>query len=399
LSSQEIASHHNRLQSKIQLYRLQELKMKEPEISVSGSLDAKLEIRQNLSYNNDSSTIIVTESSNFRKEIDLVMSYTPAEPFIKIPRDLLEDPNWKGLRLKYQRLFLIILQHVAYHSRIYKYNGNSIKIKPGQLCISFRKLVDLYNQDVKFKNERRDLPLVQRGVSVFSDFSWAIHESIHGITIITITHRALCEHYKKMTDTGTDTESIRNRYTNEERKEDNNTIGTFNDVDTPPSFENEKSEPYYPPQVLPEVEQFQISEDQFKQDFFLIDEMVKSNKIPITSQELERWIRKWGGVKVVSTVQLMISQKNKIDKPGAWMETALKDDWAKLKRNVPINKKFAEEFKEKNNWIELTILQKYCTIERIGYDLQFNSSPEMFRKSLEEKYENLFREHDGEINY
>ena len=74
MSNQEIASHHNRLQSKLELYRLQILKMKEPEISVSGSLDAKLEIRQNLSYNNNRSTLIVTESSNFRKKKDSVMS-------------------------------------------------------------------------------------------------------------------------------------------------------------------------------------------------------------------------------------------------------------------------------------------------------------------------------------
>ena len=390
-----------KLHSKNDFDRVENIENKKPEIVVSGCDDKRDSVDKS-QLNGNLYTPIIAMSPNFRKEIGHIMSEETIERFIKIPRELVEDPNWKGMRLKYQKLFLIILEECAFRPRVYKHNGNSIEVSPGQLCVSFRRLADIFNKDVKWKEERIDAPLVQRAVSVFFKFGFSIHESIHGIMRLTITQRELYEHFKKLNDTPTDTQPIQNRYTNEERKEGKEQKGTYIDVGSTLSNENKKNKnsiPYQPQTFSTEIDVPKICEDQIKEDFFLVEEFVKSNQIPLNSQELERWIRKYGAHTVLANLELMTKQKKTIPKPGGWMESALKEDWAKMKKNIPINKKFAEEFKQEKKWNNLKILQKYCTIEGTGYDIQLNFDPETFRAILESKFENFHRAHDGEMNY
>lgn len=345
---------------------------------------------------------ILPQPPNLYKQTGEVVSIEnsqyPDEGFVKVPRSLINSIDWQDLKLKQRHVFQTILYNSCYKPRKYTYNGKTMILMPGQQIISLRELADLCNKSVKFKDEKVDHPFVQRAVSIFFRLGWIDTASDTGKNLITITYPEIYEHFLKQNDTASDTvndtASIHKRRTKEreERK------GAINDVSSPLSNENKKIEPsasYQPSPSIhdpsPSSNQPKFSESQIKEDFSLICNFVQEKKIPLKPEELERWIRNHGGHTVLSNLDLMTRQKNLVRSPGAWMERAIREDWAKLKKNEPVNKKFAEAFKAKNNWTELSILQKYCTIERTGYDLPFNFDPETFKAVLMSKYENLFR--------
>lgn len=342
---------------------------------------------------------ILSETPNLYKQNGVSMSQ---EGFIKLPRSILSSDEWRNLTFRYKSLFLYLLEKVQFSEKSYNHHGKDIKIFPGQYCITYRRLVQEYNLNIKFKKEHIDASFLQRAVLLYDKFLWTDTQSDTGIMIITITYPELYEHFKILNNTRNDSSSIQNQYTNEERKEKKNIKETIDDVGSSLLKNNKKIEKTTLNKNLEqESEQNlpRISEDQFQEDFFITCDFIEKNKIPIKTEELERWIRKRGGFIIISNLQLMVKQKKPISNYAAWMETAIRDDWAKLKKNEPINRKFAEDFKSKKSWTELVILKKYCTIERMGYDIPFNFEPETFKETLMSKYENLFRHHSGEPNY
>lgn len=350
----------------------------------------------------------IPETQELPKE-EIPLEYE-GDGFVKLPRSILTSTEWYEMSLRQRHVFLTILSLLLYKPRTHIYNGNRLDLKPGQLFITYRNLVDECNKSIKFKAEKVDLPFVQRSVSLFFKINWMSTRSDTGKTLITIEHPELYAHFHQLRDTRFDTKTIQDRYTNEERKKDKNEKGTINDVGSPLSNSMKKIDEPVPYQPDPkrsasifdapsDPEDPKISEEQFKEDFFLVQAYVTERKMPIKPQEIERWVRKHGGHTVISNLILMNQQKTMIRNPAGWMERAIREDWAKLNKNVPINRKFAEDFKKKHNWTELAILKKYCTIERTGTDIQFNFEPEHFKDMLESKFENLFRGHSGEPSY
>lgn len=345
-------------------------------------------------------TPILTHTPNLYKQSGV---FVQTDGFIRLPRMLLESESWKSLRMRQQKLFLYILYKAQHSPFTFKYNGKDINLMPGDLCISLRRLVDDFNGSVKFKEEKIGLPFVQRAVSAFLKMGLTDTRTDTGISIISVIFPGIYDSSKSQTDTETDTGSIHLRYTNEERKEGKEIKETINDVRSPLSYEGKKTEKEksYTPSVSDpeELEDPKISEEQIREDVLFALDFVKDSKIPLKDTDVERWIRKWQGFTVMANLHLMTRQKKTVIKPAAWMERALKEDWAKLKNNEPINRKFAEEFKKINNWSELKILQKYCTIEGASYDIMLNFDPETFSALLQSKHENLCRSHSGKEDY
>lgn len=398
----------NELQSKLNFDKVNGVEIKKPEATTPG-----ISVEHPSSVKLDKIAVdepILPQTPNLYKQdrpiVSQEISEYPDEGFVKLPRSLISGIDWQGLKLKQRHVFQTILYNACYKPRKYTYNGKSMILMPGQQIISLRELADLCNKSVKFKEEKVDHPFVQRAVSIFFRLGWIDTASDTGKNLITITYPELYDHFQNQSDTGSDTvndtASIHKRRTKEreERKE------TINDVGSPLSYGKKKIEPsasYQPSASIndctPAPDQPRVSEEQVKEDFSLVCGFVQDKKIPLKSEEIERWVRKHGGHTVLSNLDLMTRQKNTVRNPAAWMERAIREDWAKLKKNEPVNRKFAEAFKAKNNWTELAILQKYCTIERTGYDLPFNFDPETFKAVLVSKYENLFRGHSGEANY
>lgn len=146
----------------------------------------------------------------------------PSEGFIRLPRSLLESEQWNSLRFRQQKLFLYILTKVQYAPYVYKHNGKDIHLIPGELCISLRRLVDDFNRSTKFKDEKIDLPFLQRSVSTFSKVGLTDTRTDTGITIISVIYPGIYNSNIYFDDTPSDTLSIQNRYSHlkEESKKD-----------------------------------------------------------------------------------------------------------------------------------------------------------------------------------
>ena len=380
------------LQTKVKFDTLNGTEIKKPEPASSGII--------NPSKSGETDTLgeslppIVSEHPDLRKHVGVLMSKDDyVERFIKIPRELFEDPNWKGLRLKYQRLYLIILENVAYRARIYKHNGNTIPVAPGQFCVSFRRLAEIFNQDVKWKDERIDAPLVQRAVSVFAKFGFSIHESIHGIMRITITQRELCEHFKRQTDTPSDTQPIQNRYTNEERKERKDIKETIDRADALDSslLYKEKEEDKKQPSVFkPQSKPKDISPEKQKEFDILWAFIVKNSmsdghtpnkKKGIIEKDVLAWMSKYDAKTIFECLKLTLKCVPKSSWPG-YMTTILSKNVVAKKDNIQINDEFLNEIMKTHKCLHLENTKQYVTDKIKHVDYQKNTSPDQFKDMI-----------------
>lgn len=367
----------NGLPSNVIFDKVQRVESKMPEIVVPGSDKNNRNLANKSQLYGECDIPIIADPPNFCNEIGGIMSENSVERFIKIPRQLFEDSNWKGLRLKYQKLFLIILEHVAYRPRIYKHNGNSITVAPGQLCVSFRRLADIFNEDVKWKDERIDAPLVQRAVSVFSKFGFSIHESIHGIMRITITHKELYEHFKNMTDTPSDTQPIQNRYTNEERKEgkerdikETNRKNEDDGADAPDSslLDFEKREEKKKSSIItPEISHGDLSPEKQKHYKFLWDFIVKNSmchgqtsngKPGVKQKDLMAWVTKYEGKEIFECLKITLEKIPNQTWPG-YVTKLLVDKIPKKEEDSKNGKKLVEEYIKYHNIKHIDMKQDY----------------------------------------
>ena len=129
--------------------------------------------------------------------------------FIKIPRSLLTDDSWKSLPYTYRHVFLTILEHVSFKETTQDDFGVNVKVKPGQLLITQRRLEELCNEpDI-------DRSLIQRAYKKFFQLGFSIQETIHKKTLITITRTDICE----LIDPKFNPNSIQTRSIKEECKE------------------------------------------------------------------------------------------------------------------------------------------------------------------------------------
>ena len=343
---------------------------------------------------------IIADSPNFRKEIGVSMS---DEGFIKLPRTLLSDPNWKGLRVKYQRLFLIILEHTAYRSRNFSYNGHAINVNPGQLCISYRRLVDLYNDGVKFKADRIDVPFIQRAVSVFTKFGFSIQESIHDISLLTIKQRELYDHFQKQTDTPSDTDSIQTRYSNEERKEREDMKETIDRAIAPDrSFllDKEKKEQENKPSIFdapeaPTRKDQKLTPEQQKQyediwQFLCKSQMAdgtttKNSKGKlikgITPQDVVTWLKTREFKEIVEAIKTTKDANVQTNYP-AYLVTLFKKNVVAKKDNIQINDEFLNEITKIHKCLHLENHKQYVTDRVKHTDYQKNSDPQRFKEMI-----------------
>jgi hypothetical protein len=160
----------------------------------------------------DSDSHIVAHGRFSRKqEIDM-----SEQGFIKVPRSLLNDPRWNGMRLKYRHVFLILLARCYWKKTKYNVRGNIIELEKGQICVSYRQLVDWCNQEMSFKEDYVDKNIVERAVSVFFQFQIARHEVRHGKMVITITIPGYYGEEKNETETLSETKPRHNRDIKEE---------------------------------------------------------------------------------------------------------------------------------------------------------------------------------------
>lgn len=115
-----------------------------------------------------------------------------------------------------------------------------------------------------------------------------------------------------------------------------------------------------------------------------------THKLDLSEKDFESWVNNHSSAKIIANLQLLLEQKNKVKTSHSrWMQTALDKDYAGMKKNIEINRIFAEDFKFKNNWHSLTILKQYCRDENTGNDYQFSLAPENFQSMLVSKSQQM----------
>lgn len=105
-----------------------------------------------------------------------------------------------------------------------------------------------------------------------------------------------------------------------------------------------------------------------------------------TTQEVvvKRWLRTFGEEKLVANIALVIKQ-NTFKDFGASVCDACKNDYARIAKNIEINKDFAFIFKNSNKITTLRLNKKYC-VDKNGDDYQYSLDPEQFKEILERKF-------------
>lgn len=128
-----------------------------------------------------------------------------------------------------------------------------------------------------------------------------------------------------------------------------------------------------------------LSERQ-KEGFIALQAYAGSYDLKIGETSLVRWIAKYDLERVTANLSLLVETKDTINKHEAWMESALKEDYAKKNQNVLINREFVARFKEEKHWTELKITKAYCRHEPSEKDYKLNLPPENFQKMINDCY-------------
>jgi hypothetical protein len=389
------------------------VEIKKPEIAVSGVLVKTGESVDKPQLNGNHCTPILAEAPIFRKEIGVSMS---DEGFIKLPRSLFNDPNWKGMREKYRRVFVVLLFHTSFTQRSFGIGANTITIGPGQFCTSIRNLVELCNDGIKYKDDKVDKNIVERAVSLFTKVGLVRQEVRHGKSILTITQRELYEHFQRQTETVSETRPRLDRDTNEERKEGKEikeTIVGANAIDSS-LLNNEKEEQKKVPSVFTpkaQKQQIQLSEEKQKHYEFLWKFIVENsmndgctpNKKPgIKEKDLLNWLNVYEGKVILENLKTTLKAIPS-STWGGYMVSLFKKNVVAKKDNIQINNEFLEEIMKKHKCLHLENTKQYITDKVKHTDYQKNSDPKRFKEmimasiAMANNYQD--REHTHESEY
>ena len=335
----------------------------------------------------DAPDFLNKKGSVMSKSEDSINSYPYNEGFIKLPRSLIQSEEWRNLRMKRQILFLYILQRVQFTPIKKRYKGKDFMVMPGQLCISYRKLLEDFNETVRFSDDKIDLNFLQRSVSQFSARYWIDTQNDTGIMIITITYPELYEHFKSQYDTANDTVIDTLAIQRKERKKEKKIAYEKGAILKAEESAPEKSPPSN-----------KIKEGNSEEDFIALKEFCQSRGLKITDKDFRIWLKKYKASYVTAHIGLLIERlvsksptAKSIDSHAKWMESALKNKWADEKINREINSIFSMEFKEKKQWKDLEIHEKFCIDLKTGEQYSYLVSEVTFKNILikaEEKRRN-----------
>lgn len=131
---------------------------------------------------------------------------------------------------------------------------------------------------------------------------------------------------------------------------------------------------------------FDEKSEESNEDAFVF---VKAHNLKISDYSLNRWVDKWQNDYVLA--QLKILKERNVDRHEAFMEIALREDYAGQPNRIENNRRYAQDFKESYQWNSLKITKNYCRDEETGNDYQFflreNQFQDMLYRALSSKRE------------
>ncbi len=379
----------NELQTKINFDKVNGTEIKKPECLNSGSeklIDPSLVKLDKIANDNS----ILPQSPNLYKQTGDIVS---DKGFVKIPRSFWNDPQWKSCREKYKKVFMTLLFNASYTQKTFNISNNLVSIEPGQFCTSMRNLIDLCNEGINFKDDKVDKNIIERSVSLFIKIGFVRQEVRHGKSVFTITYPELYEHFKKQSETESETIPRHNRDINEERKEREEvkeTIDRASALDSP-LLNNKKEEQKKGPSVFTHQPKSQnLSEEKQKHFTFLWKFIVEnsmcegktSNGNPgIKEKDLMSWLIKYEGKEIMECLKMTLKVHPSQTWPG-YVVSLLKKNVITKKDNVQINDEFLNEIMKVNKCAHLENTKQYVTDNLKHTDYQKNTDPKLFKEMI-----------------
>ncbi len=110
-----------------------------------------------------------------------------------------------------------------------------------------------------------------------------------------------------------------------------------------------------------------------------------SHAIIVDKPTIYRWLKNHPLEKILDNISYTFS-KNNVKNFGAYLETALRDNFAQNEKNRQTNRDFALNFINTKKVTSLKMTKNYLSDENDGQDYQFKLDPELFKDMLERKY-------------
>ncbi len=127
--------------------------------------------------------------------------------------------------------------------------------------------------------------------------------------------------------------------------------------------------------------------DNQKEKLYALLAYSENKKLKIYEPSLTRWLKIYEIDRITGNLHLLEEQMHKVINHEAWLETALKENYASQKNNIQKNREFAKQFKEKNQWVDLHLTENYCTHLPSDKDYQYFLIPTSFQKMLKDCFD------------
>lgn len=173
----------NELQTKDNFATVSSEKLK-PESRNSGFDNNNRDLRHKSANDELPNNSIIAEVPNFYKQYGTTVENSG---YFSFPRSISTDPRYKGARLKYKHVLHTILENAVFRKTTHSIGTNVIDIEVGQFCVSERKLVDLCNEGLRYKEDFVDKNTVHRAVHFWRTCGFVNQEVIHEKNLLTVT--------------------------------------------------------------------------------------------------------------------------------------------------------------------------------------------------------------------
>lgn len=391
------SSFLNQLQTKVKIDKVNGTEIKKPECLNSGSelKDPSLVKLDKIAVD----TSILPQSPNLYKQTGDIVS---DEGFVKLPRSLWNDPQWKSCRAKYKLVFMTLLFNASYTQKTFNISNNLVSIGPGQFCMSMRNLIDLCNEGIKFKEDKVDKNIIERSVSLFIKIGFVRQEVRHGKSVFTITYPELYEHFQKQSETDSETIPRQHRDINEERKEREDLKESIDRAIAPDrsSLLNNKKEEQGKPSIFdaptpPTRKDQKLSAEQEKQYKDIWEYLCKSKMAEGTTDknakgqiikgikpsDVVTWLKTRDFKEIVEALKTTKDANVQSNYP-AYLVTLFKKNVVAKKDNTQVNDEFLNEIMKTHKCAHLENTKQYVTDNLKHTDYQKNTDPKLFKEMI-----------------
>ncbi len=297
--------------------------------------------------------------------------------FVQIPRSLRDDPLWRSLSPEYREIYMAIIFNAVFKESIYDDFGVKVKVMPGQFLMTER---DLINECFPPTNDPKKLvkyrSLIRRALEKFEKIGFSTHKLANRKTLHSIMREDILVFFK--TCNGPNSAQTR-PLNNNVYKEDKEDYEKAMSNTTPPTPKEKISKPAKKDTASFSAKSNKSNFPLKKSEAPLMSTLTSLN-LNTDEDTLKYFVRKYSP-RIPGCAFFLKYERNRginITNPGGFFRNCLVGKINILNQQALDHKKFAEEFKEENNWNSLIISEKYLRDDTTGKDLGYGMATHEF---------------------